>query len=131
MRASSVLLLAALALAGCTEFDFGGETGPAFCSPSVERVPCSAGMKVGVEYDYRLFTHCGVLSAYFDGRLWRASPPLDDRFGNPPDGWDNPSEVGTVELVARDRAEFRSRAGKAARFVPLPPGKPDPARGCA
>jgi hypothetical protein len=69
------------------------------------------------------------LSAYFDGRLWLADPPLTDGSGNPQSGWGNPADEGTMTLVSADRAEFRSEGGNVARFVPAR-GAPDPAAGC-
>ena len=86
---------------------------------------------VGVAYPFRLYTHCGILSARFGGRLWRAQPPLTDGSGNPPKGWDNPQQAGTMRLLSRDEAEFEAASGQRARFVPLTPGARDPAAGCS
>ncbi len=30
------------------------------------------------------------------GRVYRAAPPLDDGAGDPPPGWDNPTQQGTM-----------------------------------
>jgi hypothetical protein len=124
-----------LALSGCSFWLGGAEeekeaVGLGLCGPAAEEVPCAAGAEVGVPYRYTLYTHCGILSAYFDGRRWLAKPPLTDGSGNPPSAeWGNPADTGTMTLVARDRAEFRNGSGAVARFVPAR-GAPDPAAGC-
>lgn len=129
-----VLLVVALMLSGCS-FWFGGEeeeeeaVGLGLCGRASSELPCAAGVERGVAYPYVLYTHCGILSAYFDGRLWLADPPLTDGSGNPQAGWGNPADEGTMVLVSADRAEFRSEGGNVARFVPAR-GAPDPAAGC-
>jgi len=135
LRFAVVLLTSVLATSGCS-FWFGGEeeevaepVGLGLCGPASDDLPCAAGVDLGLEYPYVLYTHCGVLSAYFDGRLWLARPPLSDGSGNPPPAWGNPSDRGTMTLVSEDRAEFRSENGNVARFVPAL-GAPDPAAGC-
>lgn len=100
------------------------------CSPEVKEVPCADGAEISRPYPYTLYTHCGIRWAYFNGRWWEASPPLDDGSGNPPRSWGNPSDTGTMELVNEGLARFISRAGHtrgreaegdvAAEFRPLP-----------
>jgi len=68
-----------------------------------------------------LRTHCGILDAYFGGRLWRATPSLSDGSGNPPRGWENPESLGTMRLVRHNLAEFRQNKELVARFTPAPP----------
>jgi hypothetical protein len=92
----------------------------------VEGPPFGPGAEVGVGYEYSLYTHCGILWAEFDGRLWDASPALADQAGNPPPGWGNPYDEGTMSLLEEDLAEFRSSNGQVARFRPRPPSLPDP-----
>lgn len=79
--------------------------------------PYGPGMTIGKEYDYSLYTHCGIEFATFDGRRWRTEP-LDDGSGNPPAGWGNPSQSGAVVLLTRDRAEFRGDNGETLLFEP-------------
>jgi cytochrome oxidase Cu insertion factor (SCO1/SenC/PrrC family) len=81
-------------------------------------------------WPFTLRTHCGVLSAWIGGRVWLADPPLTDGSGNPPPGWPNPAARGTLRQLSQARAEFHSREGKVAHFVPAPAGARDPARGC-
>ena len=60
-----------LVLAGCA----GGaaEAEPRSCSSRSIGAPCTSA-QAGVEYPFRLFTHCGVGNAYFDGRWWVIEP---------------------------------------------------------
>ena len=93
--------------------------------------PDGPGAVIGVSYPFDLYTHCGVVSARFDGRDWNADPPLLDDYGaNPPSGWGNPFDRGTMTLLEPDLAEYRSDAGQIARFRPRPAGEHDPAAGC-
>lgn len=60
---------------------------------------------------YGLYTHCGIEWAKIDGVFWRATRPLSDGNGNPPPGWGNPFQQGTLTLTSRTTAEFSSPAG--------------------
>jgi hypothetical protein len=89
------------------------------CSPGSRLPPCTPGVRLGAPQPYVLLTHCGIRDAYFDGRLWVADPMLSDGSDNPPPGWGNPAQAGTMELVSRSHAVFR--AGRlAASFKPAP-----------
>lgn len=77
--------------------------------------------RIGVGYAHILYTHCGVESALFDGRLWLVQPPLNNGFGSPPPGWGNPTTAGIMRLLAQDEAVFR-QGSLVARFIPAPPG---------
>jgi hypothetical protein len=76
----------------------------------------------GTRYPYRLYTHCGVVQASFAGSYWQAEPAISDGQGNPPIGWGNPGEDGTMELRPDGSLLFRGRAGHMARFVKPPTG---------
>lgn len=78
--------------------------------------------QIGVDYRYELSTHCGVEHAFFDGRWWTATPKLYERGAkvNPPPGWGNPMEPGTMRLVSRGEARFLGDSGNTARFKPAP-----------
>ena len=78
--------------------------------------PPSGGAVVGVAYAHAISTHCGIVATQFDGREWVADPPLSDGQGNPPAGWDNPTQGGVMVLLDRDHAEFRAPTGRTARF---------------
>ena len=84
---------------------------------------------MGKPYPYEMYTHCGIRAAYFDGRRWIADPILQKSDTNPlvglpdpPAGWANPFDIGTMELVTDDRARFTSSTGLIAEFRPLPEG---------
>lgn len=78
---------------------------------------------------HALYTHCGVVSTEFDGRLWLADPPLVDDAGNPPAGWDENTTQGTFTVHADGSAVFSS-GDLHARFVRAPEGARDPLDGC-
>lgn len=73
-------------------------------------------------------THCGVRSAWVDGELWLASPPLGGH--NPPPGWDENETVGFFVITAPERAEFHGDGRQKALFRLAEPGTPDPNAGC-
>ena len=79
---------------------------------------------------YSLYTHCGIDWARIDGRWYRASPPLSDGSGNPPAGWGNPDQQGTIQVTSGTEAEFTDSAGHHVRFV-LQPDAIRPAQLCA
>lgn len=89
--------------------------------PTPAVAPEAGLAEIGVRYRHNLYTHCGIRYANFDGRRWLADPILTGIGGvNPPPGWGNPSDPGTMELVTRDRAIFLSSSGEQAFFIPAP-----------
>jgi|SRR5579884_2112697 len=62
-------------------------------------------------HPYKLYTHCGIEWAKIDDTFWRATPPLSDGRGNPPAGWGNPFQEGTLVFVNPGTAKFESPAG--------------------
>jgi hypothetical protein len=79
---------------------------------------------------YSLYTHCGISEASIGGRWYQASPPLSDGNGNPPPGWDDPYQQGTIQVISSAEADFSDSAGHRVRFV-LRPGATGPVRLCA
>ena len=77
---------------------------------------------VGKSEPYRLYTHCGVLSANINGQTFYADPPLSDGNGNPPPGWGNPYDDGVMSLQSPTVADFRDSVGHSAHFVAAPQG---------
>ncbi len=61
---------------------------------------------------YSLLTHCGITWARIRGRFWKADHPLSDGHGNPPAGWGNPYQSGTLTFTSERTAVFASPAGK-------------------
>jgi hypothetical protein len=60
---------------------------------------------------YQLYTHCGIEWAKIDGTFWRAKHPLSDGSGNPPAGWGNPFQLGTLVVIGPTTARFDSPRG--------------------
>lgn len=65
----------------------------------------------GKSRPYNLYTHCGVSEARIGGRYYKATHPLSDGSGNPPAGWGNPYQAGTMTMVSVQKAVFTDRAG--------------------
>lgn len=84
---------------------------------------CSAGSASGVGQSgpYRLYTHCGIVEAQIGKDYFVAVHPLDDGNGNPPSGWGNPYQDGTMERVSTNTAVFRDSLGHRVEFT-LRPG---------
>jgi hypothetical protein len=59
---------------------------------------------------YQLYTHCGIEWARIGGTFWRTTP-MSDGNGNPPTGWGNPFQAGTLSFRNRTTARFSSPAG--------------------
>lgn len=90
----------------------------------------SAASDVGAAKPFDLLTHCGVREALIKNAYYVASPVLDDGNGNPPPGWSNPYDSGTITINADKTADFEDSAGHQAHFV-LRPGATTWLRTCA
>jgi hypothetical protein len=77
-------------------------------------LPSSA--EPGVAYPVDLYTHCGVRGIDIGGVWFAADPPLVEAGGNPPAGWGNPDQRGTVTLLSETEAVFRDDAGHEVRL---------------
>ncbi|MFB6955854.1 hypothetical protein ACFCYB_02185 [Streptomyces sp. NPDC056309] len=105
-----VAALAAGVLTGCATADAGGGTVSA--TPASRTIP------------FDLYTHCGIDEALIGSTYFEAETPLSDGSGNPPAGWGNPTQHGTMTLksereavftdVARHEVKFRARPGATA-----------------
>jgi hypothetical protein len=60
---------------------------------------------------YELLTHCGIEWARIRGTFWKADHPLSDGQGNPPAGWANPYQAGTLSFTSLRTAVFTAPAG--------------------
>jgi hypothetical protein len=76
----------------------------------------TAAAAVGSARPYRLYTHCGIDEARIGNRYFEAVHPLSDGQGNPPAGWGNPYQQGTMTLLSPSRAVFRDDAGHHVQF---------------
>jgi hypothetical protein len=65
---------------------------------------------------YQLYTHGGIDEARLGNRYLEAVHPLSDGSGNPPPGWGNPYQEGTMTLVSPTEAVFRDAAGHRVLF---------------
>lgn len=79
----------------------------------------SAAGESHVAVPFNLFTHCGIREALVDGTYFLADKVLDDGYGNPPAGWDNPYQAGTM-TVSGSTAVFRDDAGHTVTFHARP-----------
>jgi hypothetical protein len=73
---------------------------------------------------YNLYTHCGIDYAQVGNRYYEATPPLSDGSGNPPPGWGNPYQPGTMTVISPTQAVFTDKAGHRVVFTLVPSGGP-------
>lgn len=99
--------IAAVTVASCGAAGAAMDDGPSTTTPS-------AGMP------YSLYTHCGVYEARIGDTYYLADDPLDDGQGNPPPGWGNPFQDGTMTFPAPGVAVFSDRLGHVVRFHARP-----------
>ncbi len=83
--------------------------------------PRSSRVTVGVPYRFQLYTHCGLdwpLAVDFDGSFWDpiGPGPASDGSGNPPSGYGNPFDQGTMTLISPTLTQYRSSGGKVMQF---------------
>jgi hypothetical protein len=72
---------------------------------------------------YQLYTHCGINEARIGNRYYVAVHPLSDGSGNPPAGWGNPSQAGTMTILPGTEAVFTDNAGHRVVFMVRPGAK--------
>jgi hypothetical protein len=75
--------------------------------------PSSNPAEKGVLYRFTIHTHCGLKDALidFDGGLWKGGERFGQNMANPPSGFDNPADEGTIILRSENEAEFISSGG--------------------
>ena len=98
----------AVVLAGCG-------SGPAPLAAGSSR-PATTAVAAGSPRPYQLSTHCGIDEARIGNRYYEAVHPLSDGQGNPPAGWGNPYQQGTMTLRPPAAAVFRDDAGHQVQF---------------
>lgn len=79
---------------------------------------------------FELYTHCGIDEALVGSTYFEASTPLSDGSGNPPEGWGNPTQWGTMTLKSESEAVFTDDAGHEVHFRARP-GANTPKQVCA
>ena len=68
---------------------------------------------------YNLYTHCGIHEALVGATYFVTDQVLDDGQGNPPEGWDNPYQAGTMTVMGSE-ATFRDDFGHSVTFRSRP-----------
>ena len=56
---------------------------------------------------FSLYTHCGINEIRLGSHYYVAQKPLTDGQGNPPTGWDDPYQQGTITLTSASTAVFQ------------------------
>lgn len=98
------ILAVATSLAGCSQKT-------PIATPTT---PAQSNQIQTVTFD--LYTHCGINDLMAYGRYFtHVGGSLGDGAGNPPDGWGNPYQHGTLS-VSGDIAVFRDKLGHVERF---------------
>jgi hypothetical protein len=110
----AVLVAGAVAGCGTTASPSGRDP-----SPIATNTPATGGGSVeppavGTKYPFVLYTHCGIRSAHFGGRWWKAVAPTEQ-----PHPGGKEETAGTMELVNDDLARFTWQGGSA-EFTPSP-----------
>ena len=115
-RRGGVVILAgaAMILVAC-----GGGTAAQVAKPAAPSRTSAATL--GSARPYMLYTHCGIDEARIGSRYYEAVHPLSDGQDNPPAGWGNPYQRGTMTLLSPTEALFRDDAGHQVLFL-LRPG---------
>jgi len=118
LRAAAIAAVPlAAVLAGCES-----TPSPAAASPSPTTAAARTTAPKPVPYD--LYTHCGIDYARVGNRYYEATPPLSDGSGNPPPGWDNPYQPGTMTVISPTQVVFIDTAGHRVVFTLVPSGGP-------
>lgn len=125
MTATALTALLAVAVAGCAS--------PARTQPSPGHPGRLVTAAANAPVSYTMYTHCGIRFAKIGGRWFEAGRPLSDGSDNPPPGWGNPSQPGTIRMLSASVAEFRDSLGHVVRFHQVHPraGASKPEQVCA
>jgi len=113
-RASLGVAVAAIVLTACASSPAAPVTSPA--RPSATAAATAAAAAARSPQPYQLYTHCGIDEARIGNRYFEAVHPLTDGQGNPPPGWGNPYQQGTMTQLSPAEAVFRDRAGHQVQF---------------
>lgn len=73
---------------------------------------------------FDLYTHCGIREALIGSTYFEAQDPPSDGSGNPPEGWGNPYQRGTMTLTSETEAVFTDDAGHEVKFRARPGTEP-------
>jgi hypothetical protein len=104
-----IVVVAAVTLVAC-------DTGTAPHLPKAAEHSRPGATTVGSEQPYTLSTHCGIDEARIGSHYFEAVHPLSDGQSNPPAGWGNPAQQGTMTLLSPSKAVFSDDAGHRVLF---------------
>ena len=125
-RAALIIVVVAAGLTACTS----AETVPESATATTTTPTSSAsggGTEAGVAFS--LFTHCGISSTEYDGRMWVAATPLPEPRGRADETGTRTNDgytEGTMTLVDDDLLRFVvtdplvEEVGLTVDFVPAP-----------
>jgi hypothetical protein len=117
LRAAAIAAVPlAAVLAGCAS------TASPAAPPSPTAAAATTTAPTTLPYD--LYTHCGITYARVGNRYYEATPPLSDGSGNPPPGWGNPYQSGTLTVISPTQVVFTDKAGHRVVFTLVPSGGP-------
>jgi hypothetical protein len=107
-----------IVITGCGSIAVRSTPTPLPTPPSANPIPLpSDDLQVRVTYRYQLYTHCGLRPIELAGSTWTILGVLSDGSGNPPPGFSNPFDTGTLWLTDRDHAIFRSSQGAERQLI--------------
>jgi hypothetical protein len=110
--AAGLLVTACASGANFAEGSAGQQTGPTNAGATGASAPPAApSASAANSMPYNLYTHCGIDEARINGRFYEAARPLSDGNSNPPPGWGNPYQHGTMTLASPSEAVFTDSAG--------------------
>jgi len=92
------------------------------CAPPAapqSNVPTSTPTTMVSGVPFTLLTHCGIYEARVQDTFFAAEQPLDDGHGNPPAGWGNPYQSGTITVEGHS-AVFHDDSGHTVTFHERP-----------
>ncbi|HLH84996.1 MAG TPA: hypothetical protein VKV38_17210 [Trebonia sp.] len=115
LRYRAAAAAAGAAAGAAAAFMFGG--------PASTNYPAQTRPSAAKSVPYDLYTHCGITEARVGNRFFVAVRPLSDGAGNPPAGWGNPYQPGTMTLVSPAEAVFTDSAGHRVVFRARPGAK--------
>ncbi|MEU3690570.1 hypothetical protein [Streptomyces narbonensis] len=119
------LALVAGVLTGCVAEADGGTTTvratpPGQAAPPAPATPSEPAAPSVQVTPFELYTHCGIDEARIGSTYFEAVTPLSDGSGNPPEGWGNPTQRGTMTLKSTTEAVFTDDAGHEVKFRARP-----------
>ena len=109
--AAGLLATACASSANSSACRAGQETGRTAAGATGGSAPPSSSASAANSMPYDLYTHCGIDEARINGRFYEAAKPLSDGNSNPPPGWGNPYQHGTMTLAWPSEAVFTDSAG--------------------